>query len=425
MLDLRWIRESPEALDRALGRRGEPPAAARLGALDAERRACQTRFQECRQRRNALSREIGRAKAAGEPADELIAEVSRLKDEERDAEEAERKAAAELDMLLEGMPNPPDEDVPDGTDEAGNVELSRTGACPEFDFAPKDHVELGEALGLMDFERAAFLSGARLLRSSFCAARWPGWSGRLAQFMLDVHTEEFGYEEVSPPTLVRSPALFGTGQLPKFEQDLFRTDTGHWLIPTAEVPLTNMAGGRILAEEELPLRFTAFTPCYRSEAGSAGRDTRGMIRQHQFQKVELVSVVHPDASAGEHERMTRAAEAILERLELPWRRVILCAGDMGAAARKTYDLEVWLPGQGAYREISSCSNCGDYQARRMNARFRPAGSKSTRFVHTLNGSGLALGRALIALLENGQQADGSVVLPPAIRPYMGGCERLE
>ena len=422
MLDLRWIRESPEALDRALGRRGEPPAAARVGALDAERRACQTRFQECRQRRNALSREIGRAKAAGEPADELIAEVSRLKDEERDAEEAERKAAAELDALLEGMPNPPDEDVPDGTDEADNVELSRTGARPEFDFAPKDHVELGEALGLMDFERAAFLSGARFVVLRGALARL---ERALAQFMLDMHTEEFGYEEVSPPTLVRSPALFGTGQLPKFEQDLFRTDTGHWLIPTAEVPLTNMAGGRILAEEELPLRFTAFTPCYRSEAGSAGRDTRGMIRQHQFQKVELVSIAHPDDSAGEHERMTRAAETILERLELPWRRVILCTGDMGAAARKTYDLEVWLPGQGAYREISSCSNCGDYQARRMNARFRQAGSKATRFVHTLNGSGLALGRALIALLENGQQADGSVVLPPAIRPYMGGCERLE
>ena len=422
MLDLRWIRESPEALDRALERRGEPPAAAQVGVLDAERRACQTRFQECRQRRNVLSREIGKAKAAGEPADELIAEVSRLKDEERDAEEAERKAATELDTLLEGMPNPPGEDVPDGADETDNVELSRTGALPEFDFEPKDHVELGEALGLMDFERAAFLSGARFVVLRGALARL---ERALAQFMLDVHTEEFGYEEVSPPTLVRSPALFGTGQLPKFEQDLFRTDTGHWLIPTAEVPLTNMAGGRILAEEELPLRFTAFTPCYRSEAGSAGRDTRGMIRQHQFQKVELVSVAHPDASTEEHERMTRAAETILERLELPWRRVILCTGDMGAAARKTYDLEVWLPAQDAYREISSCSNCGDYQARRMNARFRPVGSKATRFVHTLNGSGLAVGRALIALLENGQQGDGSIVLPPAIRPYMGGCGRLE
>ncbi len=422
MLDLRWIRESPEALDRALERRGEPPAAAQVGVLDAERRACQTRFQECRQRRNVLSREIGKAKAAGEPADELIAEVSRLKDEERDAEEAERKAATELDTLLEGMPNPPGEDVPDGADETDNVELSRTGALPEFDFEPKDHVELGEALGLMDFERAAFLSGARFVVLRGALARL---ERALAQFMLDVHTEEFGYEEVSPPTLVRSPALFGTGQLPKFEQDLFRTDTGHWLIPTAEVPLTNMAGGRILAEEELPLRFTAFTPCYRSEAGSAGRDTRGMIRQHQFQKVELVSVAHPDASTEEHERMTRAAETILERLELPWRRVILCTGDMGAAARKTYDLEVWLPAQDAYREISSCSNCGDYQARRMNARFRLAGSKATRFVHTLNGSGLAVGRALIALLENGQQGDGSIVLPPAIRPYMGGCGRLE
>ena len=422
MLDLRWIRECPEALDRAQARRGEPPAAAQLGALDAERRACQTRFQECRQRRNALSREIGQAKAAGEPAEALIAEVSRLKDEERDAEEAERRAAAALDALLEGLPNPPDDDVPDGAGEADNVELSRTGAPPGFDFAPKDHVELGEALGLMDFERAAFLSGARFVVLRGALARL---ERALAQFMLDTHTEEFGYEEVSPPALVRSQALFGTGQLPKFEHDLFRTDTGHWLIPTAEVPLTNMAGGRILAEEELPLRFTAFTPCYRSEAGSAGRDARGMIRQHQFQKVELVSVAHPDDSAEEHERMTRAAETILERLELPWRRVILCTGDLGAAARKTYDLEVWLPGQGAYREISSCSNCGDYQARRMNARFRPAGSRATRFVHTLNGSGLALGRTLIALLENGQRADGSILLPPAIRSYMGGQERLE
>ena len=422
MLDLRWIRESPEALDRALARRGEPPAAAQVGALDAERRASQTRFQECRQRRNALSREIGKAKAAGEPADALIAEVSRLKDEERSAEEAERKAAAELDALLEGLPNPPGEDVPDGASEADNVELGRTGAPAEFGFAPKDHVELGEALGLMDFERAAVLSGARFVVLRGALARL---ERALAQFMLDTHTDEFGYEEVSPPTLVRSPALFGTGQLPKFEHDLFGTGTGHWLIPTGEVPLTNLAAGRILAEEELPLRFTAFTPCYRSEAGSAGRDTRGMIRQHQFYKVELVSVAHPDASAEEHERMTLAAEAILARLELPWRRVMLCAGDLGAAARKTYDLEVWLPGQGAYREISSCSNCGDYQARRMNARFRPAGSKATRFVHTLNGSGLAVGRTLIALLENGQQPDGSIVLPPAIRPYMGGCERLE
>ena len=422
MLDLRWIRESPEALDRALARRGEPPAAAQVSALDAERRGCQTRFQECRQRHNALSREIGKAKAAGAPADALLAEVSRLKDAEREAEDAERKAAAELDALLAGLPNPPGDDVPDGAGEEDNVELRRTGAPPEFEFAPKDHVELGEALGLMDFERAAFLSGARFVLLRGALARL---ERALAQFMLDTHTEEFGYEEVSPPSLVRSPALFGTGQLPKFEHDLFRTGTDHWLIPTAEVPLTNMAAGRILPEEDLPLRFAAFTPCYRSEAGSAGRDTRGMIRQHQFYKVEIVSVTHPDGSAEEHERMTLAAEAILERLELPYRRVLLCAGDMGDAARKTYDLEVWLPGQGAYREISSCSNCGDYQARRMNARFRPAGGKGTRFVHTLNGSGLAVGRTLIALLENGQQPDGAILLPPAIRPYMGGCERLE
>ncbi len=422
MLDLRWIRESPEALDRALARRGEAPAAAELGALDAERRACQTRFQECRQHRNALSREIGKAKATGGSADDLIAEVSRLKDEERAAEEAERKAAAALDALLEGLPNPPDEDVPDGAGEADNVELGQTGAPPRFGFAPKDHVELGEALGLMDFERAAVLSGARFVVLRGALARL---ERALAQFMLDTHIEEFGYEEVSPPTLVRGRALFGTGQLPKFEQDLFGTNTGHWLIPTAEVPLTNLAAGRILAEEELPLRFTAFTPCYRSEAGSAGRDTRGMIRQHQFQKVELVSVTHPEASAEEHERMTQAAETILQRLELPYRRMLLCTGDLGAVARKTYDLEVWLPGQDAYREISSCSNCGDYQARRMNARFRPSGSKATHFVHTLNGSGLAVGRTLVALLENGQQSDGSIALPSAIRPYMGGCQRLE
>ena len=422
MLDLRWIRESPGALDRALERRGEPPAAAQVGALDAERRACQTRFQECRQRRNALSREIGKAKAAGEPADALISEVTRLKDAEREAEDAERKAAAELDMLIAGLPNPPDDAVPDGADESNNVELRRVGAPTGFDFEPRDHTELGEALGLMDFERATYLSGARFVVLRGALARL---ERALAHFMLDTHTEEFGYEEISPPTLVRGPALFGTGQLPKFEHDLFKTDTGHWLIPTAEVPLTNLVAGRILAEDELPLRFAAFTPCYRSEAGSAGRDTRGMIRQHQFNKVEIVSVAHPDASHEEHERMTRAAETILERLGLPYRRVLLCAGDMGAAACKTYDLEVWLPGQGAYREISSCSICGDYQARRMNARFRPAGTKATRFVHTMNGSGLAVGRTLIALLENGQQADGSVVLPPAIRPYMGGCGRLE
>jgi len=422
MLDLRWIRENPEALDRALARRGEAPAAARVHALDAERRGRQTRFQEYRQRRNALSREIGKARAAGAPADGPIAEVSHLKNAEREAEEAEREAAAALDAVLAGLPNLPADDVPDGAGETENVELRRVGAPPDFGFAPRDHAELGEALGLMDFERAAFLSGARFVVLRGALARL---ERALAQFMLDTHTEEFGYEEVSPPTLVRSPALFGTGQLPKFEHDLFRTDTGHWLIPTAEVPLTNLAAGRILEENRLPLRFAAFTPCYRSEAGSAGRDTRGMIRQHQFHKVEMVSIAHPDASAEEHERMTLAAEAILERLALPYRRVLLCAGDMSAAARKTYDLEVWLPGQGAYREISSCSNCGDYQARRMNARFRPDGSKATRFVHTLNGSGLAVGRTVIAMLENGQQADGTIVLPPAIRPYMGGRDRLE
>ncbi len=422
MLDLRWIRETPEALDRALARRGEPPVAARVTALDGERRASQARFDECRKQRNALSRRIGKAKASGEPAEALIAEVTQLKDAERAAEEAERAAAEALDALLAGLPNAPAEDVPDGADEACNIELARHGEPPEFDFEPRDHVALGEALGMMDFELAAQLSGARFVLLRGALARL---ERALAQFMLDIHTEEFGYEEISPPALVRGRTLFGTGQLPKFADDLFCAGDDRWLIPTAEAPLTNLVAGRMLDEQALPLRFTAFTPCYRAEAGSAGRDTRGMIRQHQFYKVEMVSVTRPEDSPGELERMTRAAETVLARLELPWRRVLLCAGDMSAAARKTCDLEVWLPGQNAYREISSCSDCGDYQARRMNARFRPADGGRPRFAHTLNGSGLAVGRTLVALLENGQQADGSIRLPPAIRPYMGGRTHIE
>ena len=421
MLDIAWIRKNPEALDRALATRGAEAAADRVLALDSERRAHQTRFQENQQRRKLLSREIGKARAAGAAADALVEEVSLLRAAAQEAEDAERGSAAALNALLAELPNLPDADVPEGEDEDANVEIRRVGEPAGFGFEPKDHVRLGEAMGAMDFERASRLSGSRFVVLRGPLARL---ERALARFMLATHTRDFGYEEVSPPALVRDDALFGTGQLPKFEHDLFRTGTGHWLIPTAEVPLTNLVAGGILPEDALPLRFTALTPCFRSEAGAAGRDTRGMLRQHQFQKVELVSIAHPDRSVEEHERMTRAAETILERLELPYRIVVLSSGDMGFSACKTYDLEVWLPGQNAYREISSCSNCGDFQARRMNARFRPRGGKGARLVHTLNGSGLAVGRTLIAVLENRQREDGSVSVPPVLRPYLGGCEHL-
>jgi seryl-tRNA synthetase len=421
MLDLRSIRDDPERLDRSLARRAAAPLSAQILALDADRRAVQTGLQEMQTRRNAASKAIGQAIGQGRPADAeaLKEEVSALKDAMQAAEEREKALAAGLDAILAGTPNILDDDVPEGADESANVELRRHGEPAVFDFVPREHFELGEALGMMDVEAAAKLSGSR-----FTVLRGPlaRLERALAQFMLDVQTEEYGYTETSVPLLVRDAALFGTGQLPKFADDLFRTTGDHWLIPTAEVPLTNLVAGDILDEADLPSRVTALTPCFRAEAGAAGRDTRGMLRQHQFYKVELVSIVHPDRSDAEHERMTGCAEDILKRLGLAFRTVVLSSGDTGFGAAKTYDIEVWLPGQGQYREISSCSNTRDFQARRMNARFRPAGGKGTRFVHTLNGSGLAVGRALIAVMETYQQADGTIAVPEALRPYMRGRE---
>jgi seryl-tRNA synthetase len=421
MHDIKWIRENPDAFDDGLKKRGLAPQSADLIALDKARREAQTRAQEIQQERNALSKQIGIAKSKGEDAAELLEKVSASKAAEENAESDADARKVALDAALEGIPNIPGEDVPEGADEAANEEVASWGGKPNLSFEPKEHFEIGEALGAMDFERAAKLSGSRFVVLTGPLARL---ERALAQFMLDLQTNEFGYNEVSPPILVRDTALYGTGQLPKFGEDLFRTTEEHWLIPTAEVPLTNLVAGEILDEDALPLRFTAHTGCFRAEAGAAGKDTRGMLRQHQFYKVELVSIAHPDRSEEEHERMTGAAETVLQRLGLHYRKVVLSTGDMGFSARKTYDLEVWLPGQGAYREISSCSNCGDFQARRMNARFRPKEGKGTRFVHTLNGSGLAVGRTLIAVLENYQRDDGSVEIPEALRPYMGGIETI-
>jgi seryl-tRNA synthetase len=420
VLDLKWLREQPDALDRALARRGLPPIAAALLERDAAIRALQTELQEQQARRNALSRDIGRLRARSEDASGAMAEVAALKAAVQDGEEDLRARTAALDDILAGLPNVLDDDVPDGADESANVELRRWGEPRRFDFEPREHDEIGARLG-MDFGRAAKLSGARFVALFGQLARL---ERALAAFMLDLQTKEHGYTEVAPPLLVRDNAVFGSGQLPKFAEDLFRTTSGYWLIPTAEIPLANLVADEILDAARLPLRYTAWTPCFRSEAGAAGRDTKGMIRQHQFTKVELISITRPEQSKDEHERMTACAEEVLRRLGLPYRVVVLCSGDTGFAARKTYDIEVWLPGQGRYREISSCSNCGDFQARRMRARFRPEGERRTELVHTLNGSGLAVGRTLIAILESFQQADGSVVLPEAIRPYMGGLERL-
>jgi seryl-tRNA synthetase len=420
MHDLKLWRDRPDALDAALRRRRIPPMAHALLARESELRALQTELQEKQARRNALSKEIGRIRAQGGDAAAAIAEVGGLKDALQAGEERLRALAEALETELAGIPNLLAEDVPDGDDDSANVEIRRWGEPRSFDFTPKEHDDLGAPLG-MDLARAAKLSGARFVTLFGDLARL---ERALATFMLEVQTREHGYTEVAVPYLVRDHVMFGTGQLPKFGEDSFRTTTGLWLIPTSEVALTNLVAGEILAEEQLPLRYTAYTPCFRSEAGAAGKDTKGMIRQHQFAKVELVGITRPDASVEEHERMTRCAEAILQRLELPHRVMLLCAGDTGFAVRKTYDVEVWLPGQGRYREISSCSNCGDFQARRMNARYRPRGERRTELVHTLNGSGLAVGRTLLAVLENGQQADGSIVLPPALRPYMDGMERL-
>ncbi len=421
MHDIRRIRENPEAFDAALARRGLAPESASLIALDARRREAQTEAQTLQSERNALSKEIGQAKSEGRDAAGIIARVGAMKDRLGELEAEQKSAEEALTAALEVIPNLPFDDVPVGRDEEANIEIRKVGARPEFGFEPKQHFDLGEALGEMDFDTAASLSGARFVLLSGRLARL---ERALAQFMLDTHTGEFGYTEISPPVLVRDHVLYGTGQLPKFAGDQYRTEEGMWLIPTAEVPLTNIAAGQVVDESALPRRYTAYTLCFRSEAGAAGRDTRGMLRQHQFSKVEMVSIAHPDESEAELERMTGCAEEILKRLGIPYRVVVLSTGDMGFGARKTYDLEVWLPGQGAYREISSCSNCGDFQARRMNARYRPAGGKGTRFVHTLNGSGLAVGRTLIAVMENYQQADGSIAVPEALRPYMGGIDRI-
>jgi seryl-tRNA synthetase len=497
MFDIKFIRDNPDAFDAGLARRKVAPQARALIALDAEARKLTESLNELQARRNAASKEIGAAKAKGDDAlfNSLRAEVDATK-AQMPAAEAEQKAKLDaIHKILSGLPNLPADDVPDGDDEAANVEIRKTGEPRKINSA-KEHFDLGEALGQMDFETAAKMSGSRFVLLKGGLARL---ERAIANFMLDLHTGEFGYTECQPPLLVRDEALFGTGQLPKFEQDLFSTTFVDWyqvisqadekwkqqseliirralkeleqekeqgriiteededqffisfrdremnffqsklverfdekpyrerryLIPTAEVPLTNIVREQILAGEELPLRFTAWTPCFRSEAGAAGRDTRGMIRLHQFSKVELVSITAPDQADAEHERMTQCAETVLQRLELPYRTMVLSTGDMGFSARKTYDIEVWLPGQGQYREISSCSNCGDFQARRMNTRFRPKGDKQTQFVHTLNGSGLAVGRTLVAVLENYQQADGSIAVPDVLKPYMGGVETIE
>ncbi|MGH6878380.1 MAG: serine--tRNA ligase [Rhizomicrobium sp.] len=427
MHDIRSIREQPAQFVAGLARRGMDDAQALaddLLARDRALRALQTRLQDMQSRRNEAARQIGAAKAQKDEgrATALMSEVAGLREQIHAEEEEERALKAALEHALAALPNLPAAEVPDGTDEKDNLEAiaRRFGQAPRLD-APREHFQLGEALGQMNFERAAKVSGARFVFLTSMLARL---ERALGNFMIDLHTREFGYTEMSPPLLVRDDAAFGTGQLPKFEEDLFRTTTGYWLIPTAEVSLTNFVREEILDEAALPLRLAAWTPCFRAEAGAAGKDTHGILRMHQFSKVELVSIVVPEQSEAEHERMTDCAQEVLKRLGLHHRVMTLCAGDMGFAARKTYDIEVWLPGQNRFREISSCSNCSDFQARRMNARYRPKGEKGPRFVHTLNGSGLAVGRALVALLENYQEPDGSIAIPEALRPYMDGAEKI-
>ena len=416
MHDIKSIRDNPQAFDEGLAKRGLPEQAKELLALDDTRRGLIARLQALQERRNAASKEIGQAMGKGDKtrADELKAEVARIKDGMPEEEEALKATEAALHGALAATPNLPADDVPVGPDENANVEIRRHGEPKRLNSA-RQHFEIGEALGLMDFETAAKISGARFVVLRGALARL---ERALGNFMVDLHTREHGYTEIAPPLIVRDETMFGTAQLPKFAEDQFHTTDGRWLIPTAEVSLTNLVRESVLEEEALPIRVTAWTPCFRFEAGAAGRDTRGMIRQHQFAKVELVSITSPEQSGDEHERMTKCAEEVLKRLELPYRTLTLSTGDMGFAARKTYDIEVWLPGQNAYREISSCSLCGDFQARRMDARFRPREGKGPRFVHTLNGSGVAVGRALVAVLENYQNHDGSVTIPDLLRPYM-------
>jgi seryl-tRNA synthetase len=423
MHDIKTIRDNPQVFDQGLGLRGLAPLSAELLKIDAEKRDHIQKLQDAQSRRNALSREIGEAMKAGDKAnaETLKAEVAGLKDFISSGEETERLLTQKLNDALAVIPNIPMDGVPKGRDEHDNVEVHTWGEKPRFNFEPRQHFDIGEWLGQMDFETAAKLSGARFVILKGQLAKL---ERALGQFMLDLHTEHHGYTEVYAPLMLRDDAMFGVGQLPKFKEDLFQTTSGHWLIPTAEASLTNIVRERVLDEKELPIRMTAFTPCFRAEAGAAGRDTRGMIRQHQFSKVELVSIVTPERAEEEHARMLNCAEEILKQLKLAFRTVVLCTGDMGFGSAKTYDIEVWLPGQKAYREISSCSQFGEFQARRMDARFKPADGKAPRYVHTLNGSGLAVGRTMVAILENYQNDDGSVTIPEVLRRYMGGAEKI-
>jgi len=432
MHDIKLIRENPALFDQAMTRRNMAPPSAEILKLDSERRSVQTAMQEAQARRNDLSRQVGEMKRKGENADVLMQDVAALKENLTSYEAKEKELGVKLETLLSSLPNRPSDETPDGKDEHDNVELRRFGTPREIKTV-REHFELGEALDQMDFETAVRLSGTRF---TILKGQLAQLERALGNFMLDLHTGTFGYTEVSPPLMVKDEIMYGTAQLPKFIDDQFSVMAGPvatateetprwWLVPTAEVPLTNMVNGQIVAREKLPLRVTARTPCFRAEAGSAGRDTRGMLRQHQFYKVELVSITAPEDSKAEHERMTECAETVLKQLEIPFRTIVLCTGDMGFSAQKTYDLEAWLPGQKTYREISSCSNCGDFQARRMNARCRAAGEKNTGFVHTLNGSGLAIGRCLIAVMENFQNEDGSISLPAALQPYMRGLTKIE
>lgn len=425
MIDLKWIRENPEKLNRLLEARGAAPVAVRILDADTAHRHALNHLQDLQQQRNALAKEMGARKSKGEDTEDLTGRSNDLKRMLPEAEAAVATTETTLQDLLDRLPNCPDDAVPEGRDETGNVEVRTWGTPRSFDFTPKDHTTLGRDLGMMDFEAAAAIAGARFVVLKGPLARL---ERALASFMLDLHTSEFGYTEMYVPLLVRPEAMYGTGQLPKFGEDSFATTDGRWLIPTAEVSLTNLVRDQILSASALPKRFVGYTPCFRSEAGSAGRDTAGMIRQHQFTKVELVSVTTAEDSRAEHERMTQAAETVLQRLGLPYRVMFLCTGDMGSGATRTYDLEVWIPAQDKYREISSCSHCGDYQARRMGARYRPEAAGGTpakpEFVHTLNGSGVAVGRALVAVLENYQEQDGSIRVPDVLQPYMGGMTRI-
>ncbi len=422
MHDLKALRENPAAYDQNWARRGLAPQTPAILALDEKRRKLQTELQAAQNRRNEASKEIGAVKSKGGDAAALMAEVANLKDRMADLEAQEKQVADQLNDILSALPNMVASDVPDGADENDNVEIRKFGQPKIVNTAVPDHVEIGESLGMMDFEAAAKVAGTRFVVNKNGIAKL---QRALAQFMLDTHTTEHGYTEIDPPLLVSTDVMYGTTQLPKFRDDQFETTDGRWLVPTAEVVLTNLVREEILEDGDLPIRMTAMTPCFRKEAGSAGKDTRGIIRQHQFYKVEMVSIVRPEDSDAEHQRMTECAENILKKLELPFRTIVLCSGDMGFASRKTYDIEVWVPSQEKYREISSCSNCGDIQSRRMKARFKRPGSKETEFVHTLNGSGVAVGRALVAVMENYYDpTDGGIFVPTVLQPYMGGLKKI-